>query len=78
MAKPLRSRRQATDAITAVLAAKGVGGATPALVGEVLAAWLAGVRGVNLPHGLLGVAAAEVIEDLERHAPGALARLAKR
>jgi hypothetical protein len=72
---PLRTRRQAAEAITGVLAAKGMTGATPELVAEVLGAWVEGVRGAHLPHGLLAVAVCDVIADLEQHAPGALGQL---
>lgn len=69
---PLKTRCQVADAIAAVLAAKGMSGASPDTVGDVLQAWLEGARSVCLPHGLLGIAAGEVIEELERHAPGSL------
>jgi hypothetical protein len=71
----LVTRRQAAEAIATVLQAKGITAASAAVVGEVLSAWITGARGCNLPHGLVAVAVCDVIEDLERHAPGALAGL---
>lgn len=77
-APALRTRKQAAEAIAAVLAAKGITAASPAQVGEVIDAWIAGARGCNLPHGPLAVAVCDVIADLEDHAPGALANLRDR
>lgn len=44
---------------------------------EALEAWLAGKRGHDLPHGVIGYVAGRNFDELEEAQPGALARLAE-
>lgn len=45
-------------------------------VTEVLDAYIAGKRGGELPHGIIGIWAGRTFDELEEASPGALARLA--
>jgi len=48
---------------------------TTAMVREILDAWLAGKRGDDLPHGVIGAFAESQFNEIESERPGALAAM---
>lgn len=45
------------------------------MISEILDAWLAGKRGSELPHGVIGMMAGRQFNDIEDARPGSLAKL---
>ncbi|WP_315922453.1 hypothetical protein [Mesorhizobium sp. SP-1A] len=60
------TRREVTEAVSKGLVDFGYPDSTPEKVDEILAAYVDGKRGVELPHGILGRFAESQLEDLEK------------
>lgn len=48
---------------------------TAQMTQDILAAWLTGKRGVDLPHGIIGMMAEAQFDDVEKTSPGLLAEM---
>ena len=48
---------------------------TETMVAEVFEAWLAGERGILLPHSFVGMLAGRALDDVEKREPDLLTRL---
>ena len=67
----LVTRAHVISTLTAELR-KSFSSVTEAMVTEIIDAWLAGDRGMQLPHGLIGMIAGHELDEVERQQPGML------
>lgn len=69
------TRNDAAASVARGLREFGYPDATTEKMREVLDAWLAGKRGSDLPHGVLGMFAERQFEEVDERKPGTLATL---
>lgn len=75
MSRRTMSKSQACHKVAKSLRDFGYPDCTPEMIGDCLAAWLAGKRDMELPHGIIGAFASRQFDEVEDAQPGALALL---